>query len=58
MAFVTTIPMRSRMPIIAGRPSVRPVITSAARAPMSAKGRVVMMTMGFLRDPRLATMTR
>ena len=34
------------------------VITSAASAPMSAKGRVVTMTTGFLRDPRLATMTK
>ena len=58
MAFVTTMPMRSRAPIIAGSPSERPVIASATNTPMSASGSVVTMTNGFRSEPRLTTMTR
>ena len=46
------------MPIIAGRPSVLPVIVSATNAPIRASGRLNMMTKGFLSDPKLATITR
>ena len=53
-----TIPISISMPIIAGRPSDRPVIASAASAPMIASGRLVMITNGFLSEPRLATITR
>ena len=58
MALVTTIPMSSSRPIMAGRPRVRPVIARATSTPMRAKGRLVTMTIGFLRDPRLATITK
>ena len=58
MALVTTIPISSRMPIIAARLRERSVIASAASAPMRANGRLVIMTRGFRREPRLATITR
>ena len=58
MAFVTTIPMSSSIPIMAGSPSERPVTASETNTPISARGSVVMMTNGFRSDPRLATMTR
>ena len=58
IAFVTTMPIRSRMPIMAGSPSDLPVMASAARAPISASGRLVTITNGFLSEPRPATITR
>ena len=57
-ALVTTMPMSSSMPIIAGSPRVRPVTASATSAPIRASGSVVTMTIGFLSEPRLATITR
>ena len=38
MALVTTMPMRSRMPIMAGSPKARPVMARDTSTPISAKG--------------------
>ena len=43
---------------IAGNPSVLPVIANATNAPIIAKGKLIMITKGFLRAPNPAAITK
>ena len=58
IALVTTMPMSSRTPIMAASPRARSVTVSATITPTRARGSVRMMTNGFRRLPKAATMTR
>ena len=58
MALVTTMPISSSSPIMAGSPRERPVMASATVTPINARGRLVMMMNGFRNEPRLPTITR
>ena len=58
MALVTTMPTRSKKPIIAERLSVRSVMSRARSAPTIARGRLSTMMKGVRSAPRLPTMTR
>ena len=55
---VTTMPTRSKKPIIAERLSVRSVMSRARSAPTIARGRLSTMMKGVRSAPRLPTMTR
>ena len=58
MALVTTIPISINSPSIEGRPSSRPVIARAGKAPSAARGRVSRMTNGVSRLPNVITIDR
>ena len=58
MAFVTTIPMSIKNPMSAEMPIGRLVISSAGKAPMTASGRLNMITSGSTSELKTSTMVK
>ena len=58
MAFVTTIPINIKKPMSAEMPIGRSVISSAGKAPMTASGRLNMITSGSTSELKTSTIVR
>ena len=58
MAFVTTMPISIKKPISAEMPIGRLVIRSAGKAPITASGRLNMITSGSTSELKTSTIVR
>ena len=58
MALVTTMPIRNRNPMSAGKLNDRSANTSATRPPTIASGILSTTIKGTFNEPRVATITR